>query len=233
MSSTLNKLTDGAKEFLGGNKHDTTQTREEVLPAVTQERQQKNVHEQTQVVEDREHHQVHHQQRVQPIADQRVENTVHKHNVLPVQQHEERHDISSGAQRALQEQQTAYKDSTTTLPTQHTTESLGAVGRDVTHHHVIEQTQPVIQRDVIQPEVIHTTAATHKVIHEAPIVHEATVEPTITLDQFKAKGGSIEGTGPVSREVRAGEPAVLDHGHADGAHPHTNAIGTAGHSHKA
>lgn len=54
--------------------------------------------------------------------------------------------------------------------------------------------QPVIQRETIQPTTVHHTIPVSKKIHEAPIVHEATVLPAISHEQFlqqKHAGNSV------------------------------------------
>lgn len=136
--------------------------------------------------------------------------------------------MGEGAKKALAAQQNAYQNTTTTLPTNVSRATVAAVGQDVTHHHVHETIQPVIQREVIQQEVIHTTIPVHEVIHEKPVVHEATVEPVLTMDQFMSKGGSLAGGETVAREVRAGEPATMTGSHTSGTHEHTAARGTHG-----
>ncbi|ORY83890.1 hypothetical protein BCR37DRAFT_332249, partial [Protomyces lactucae-debilis] len=206
----------------------TTQTHETVAPAVTQERVAKHVTEEVNVVEDREHHVHHHQQRIQPVADRVEEETRHKHNVLPVETRERTQEMTDGAKRALAEQQNAYKNTSETLPTQYNKVQGAAVGQDVTHHHVHETVQPVIQREVLQKEHIHTTVPIHEVIHEKPVVHEATIEPTISMAEFSKKGGLKAGES-VARETRSGAPQTLEGSHLSGHNVHTDAIGTAGH----
>ncbi|CCG81996.1 protein of unknown function [Taphrina deformans PYCC 5710] len=228
MSSSSSHIPAAAREILGDNRVGTTQTHETVAPAVVQETIQRNIREETQIVEDREHHVHHHQQRVQPVADRQVAPEIHSHNTLAVEHREKTHEMGEGAKKALAAQQNAYQNTQTVLPTQKQTSTVAAVGQDVTHHHVHETIQPVIQRETIQQEVIHTTIPVHEVIHEKPVVHEATVEPTLTMEQFMSKGGSIQGGETVAREVRAGEPATMTGSHTSGSHEHTNAMGTHG-----
>ncbi len=218
-----------AQEILGTNKVGTTQTHETILPAVTHEQIQKTVIEEQQIIQDREHHVHHHQQRVQPIVDRVVEPEIHQQNVLPVEQREKNYEMTEGAARALREQQTKYRDEQTILPTQKSTIQREAIGQDVTHHHVHETIVPLIQREKIQQEVVHTVIPVHEIIHERPVVHEATVEPTLTMDQFLKKGGNLHGAETVARDVRVGEPATLTGHHASGQHEHTTALGTHGH----
>lgn len=227
-SSGSGSLSSAAKELLGSNRTGTTQTHETVAPAVVQETVNRHQHEQVQVVEDREHHVHHHQQRVQPVVDKVVTGEVHQHNVLPVEHKERTHEMSEGAKKALAEQQSAYQNTQTVNPTTRSTEQVAAVGQDVTHHHVHETIQPVIQREVLQQEVVHTTVPVHHVIHEKPVVHEATVEPTLTMDQFKKSGGALTGSETVAREVRAGEPATITGDKTSSKYEHTGAIGTHG-----
>ena len=59
-------------------------------------------------------------------------------------------------------------------------------GADITDH-IHETITPVIQRETVQPTTVHTTQPIHQVTHEAPIVHEATTLPTISLDELRAK----------------------------------------------
>lgn len=165
---------------------------------------------------------------MQPIADRVVGAEVHKHNTVAVEHREKTHEMGEGAKKALAAQQAAYQNTQTVLPTNIERATVAAVGQDVTHHHVHETIQPVIQRETIQQEVIHTTIPVHEVIHEKPVVHEATVEPTLTMDQFLAKGGSLQGGETVAREVRAGEPATMTGHHQEGRHEHTQAVGTHG-----
>ncbi|ORY83891.1 hypothetical protein BCR37DRAFT_378902 [Protomyces lactucae-debilis] len=136
--------------------------------------------------------------------------------------------MSERSKRALEEQKQAYTSTTTQEPTQYSKIEAAAIGSDTTHHHVHETIQPVIQRDVVQKEVIHTTVPIHEIIHEKPVVHEATVEPTITMEAFMKKHGSVSGGTVVSREERPGTPVTMEGSHFDGKQ-HTSAIGTAGH----
>jgi hypothetical protein len=70
---------------------------------------------------------------------------------------------------------------------------------DPLHHmltwfqHIHETIQPVVQKEVIQPNVVHTTVPIHEVHHNAATHHETTSLPTMTMDQFKTKGGVLSG----------------------------------------
>ncbi|ODQ50171.1 hypothetical protein SAICODRAFT_45442, partial [Saitoella complicata NRRL Y-17804] len=175
----------------------TTDVCEEVKPAVVHETVQRSEREEVTEAIDREHHIQHYQQRVQPIADRQVEAEVHIQNVVPVTERRVEAEMAPEAARALEAQQAAFHDERTVLPTQRVQVNAGAVATEHTHHHVQEVIQPVIERETIQNKVIETTVPIHETIQEAPVVHKPTVQPTMTMEEFKAAGGSLEGRGEV------------------------------------
>jgi hypothetical protein len=59
--------------------------------------------------------------------------------------------------------------------------------------HIHETIQPVVNREVIQPNVVHTTVPIHEVHHNKATHHETTALPTMTMDEFKHKGGVLSG----------------------------------------
>lgn len=59
------------------------------------------------------------------------------------------------------------------------------------HHHVHETVQPVIHKETIKPEVVHTTVPIHE-IHQASAQHHGiSALPMKTLDEFTRTGGHI------------------------------------------
>ena len=58
---------------------------------------------------------------------------------------------------------------------------------------VHEHVQPVVEKEVIQPKVVHTTVPIHEV-HNATAQHHGTSTlPGKTLEEFKAAGGILDG----------------------------------------
>ncbi len=51
--------------------------------------------------------------------------------------------------------------------------------------------QPLIQKDVIQPEVVHTTVPVHEVHHLAASHHPTTSLPAVSMDEYKRQGGTL------------------------------------------
>jgi hypothetical protein len=76
---------------------------------------------------------------------------------------------------------------------------------------VHELVQPVIEREVIQPTIIHTTVPIHERIETEPTFHPATVQPTMTMEEFRRAGGTLDGRAEV-RAMYDGEPVVRQDG---------------------
>ncbi len=68
--------------------------------------------------------------------------------------------------------------------------------------------QPVIQKETIQPSVVHTTVPIHEVHENEAKHHSATALPAVSMADFKKQGGSLTG-----REERydgfEGEPKAV------------------------
>jgi hypothetical protein len=60
---------------------------------------------------------------------------------------------------------------------------------------VHETIQPILQKEVIQPSVVHTTVPIHEVHHEAPVIHSASALPAVSLSEFQRQGGTLSGRG--------------------------------------
>ena len=74
---------------------------------------------------------------------------------------------------------------------------------------VHETIQPVVERDILEPHIIHTTYPIHEIhINEAKN-HSASSLPEVTLAEFQRQGGTLAG-----REERvdsfSGAPRSID-----------------------
>lgn len=177
-------------EFLSSShKNDSTEVCSETAPEVVQEHVKPQEHAEITEAVDRERHIHHHQHRVQPIADKQVLETKHEHNILPEQVREAKADMLPEHREKLEQQRTMHQNTQTVAETVRTQAAAPAVANEHVHHHVHETIQPVIQRETVQPTTVHTTVPVHERVHDAPIVHEATTLPTVTLDEFKNKVG--------------------------------------------
>jgi hypothetical protein len=106
---------------------------------------------------------------------------------------------------------------------------------------VHENVQPVVHKETIQPEVVHTTVPIHEV-HRADAEHHGTsVLPMKNMEDFTAGGGILTGGGQKAHETYEGDPkpyntamqmdrtdADVNFKAHDGLHDHQRAMGSGG-----
>jgi len=71
----------------------------------------------------------------------------------------------------------------------------GCADGEVACSHVHETVQPVIQKEVIQPEVIHTAVPIHEVHHNAARIHPTSTKEPVTMSEFQKSGSTLGGSG--------------------------------------
>jgi len=204
----MNKAKAAVSEFLSKDgKHDTT-VHETVNPAVTNEHVKRTQHENATTAVDREVHQDHHHTSVQPIQDREVLPEQHTHQVAGVEHRNFKHGDDSHIKERLDAEKTQFKNTRTVGDTQHTASASPSVAGEHVHHHVHENIQPVVQKETIQPSVVHTTIPVHEVHHNEAKHHTASQLPAVSMDEFQRQGGSLAG-----REERTdafgGEPKAV------------------------
>jgi len=204
----MDKAKAAVSSFLGKDgKHDTT-VHETVGPAVTNERVHRTQHNDSQTVVDREVHQDHHHTSIQPIQDKEVLAEQHSHNMAPVEHRQVSHGNDEHVKSRLEKEAAQFKNTREVSDTQHTHGNSGAVVGEHVHHHVHENIQPVIQKETIQPSVVHTTIPVHEVHQNEAKHHTASALPPVSMDDFKRQGGHLSG-----REERTdafkGEPKTV------------------------
>ncbi|PVH77232.1 hypothetical protein DL98DRAFT_656899 [Cadophora sp. DSE1049] len=200
---------DKAKAAVGSflhkdGKHDTT-VHETVNPAVTNENVTRTRHENVTTAVDREVHQDHHHTSVQPIKDREVLPEQHSHQMAGVETRNLKHGNDEHVKERLAAEQAQFKNTRTVGDTQHTSSANPTVAGEHVHHHVHENIQPVIQKETIQPSVVHTTVPVHEVHQNEAKHHTASSLPAVTMDEFKKQGGHLSGRDERS-DAFAGEP---------------------------
>merc|ERR1712029_89887 len=200
---------DKAKAAVGSflhkdGKHDTT-VHETVNPAVTQENVTRTQHENVTTAVDREVHQDHHHTSVQPIKDREVLPEQHNHQMAGVETRNLKHGNDEHVKERLAAEQAQFKNARTVGDTQHTSSANPTIAGEHVHHHVHENIQPVIQKETIQPSVVHTTVPVHEVHQNEAKHHTATSLPAVTMDEFKKQGGHLSGRDERT-DAFAGEP---------------------------
>lgn len=178
---------------------------ETVNPAIQNEHVTRTQHEQATTAVDREVHQDHFHTSVQPIKDKEVLPEQHTHQMAAVETRNINHGNDEHVRQRLEAEKAQFKNTREVGDVQHTHSAAPIVAGEHVHHHVHETIQPVIQKETIQPSVVHTTIPVHEVHHNEAKHHSATALPAVTMAEFQKQGGALAG-----REERtdafAGEP---------------------------
>lgn len=151
-----------AVQKITGNRGHHTTVEETVNPAVTRETIKPHRHEEATEAVDREVHQHHYHTTVQPLQHQERLPEKHTHNILPTQEREFHHDNPKDTEVKLSSELGHFKDHRTTEQVRHTQSTAPSVTGEHVHHHVHETVVPVIHKETLQPEVVHTTIPVHE-----------------------------------------------------------------------
>ncbi|KAG6039420.1 hypothetical protein E4U41_002662 [Claviceps citrina] len=208
----MEKAKHAVSSFLSHDgKHKTT-VDQSSREAVVDEHVRPKQHEEVTTAVDREVHQDHHQTIVQPIKDREVLPEKHTQNVLPTEHKTVEHGHQENVEAALKRDEARFKNTTTAHETERTTSAAPVVASERIHHHVHHHIQPVIQKETVQPEVVHTTVPVHETHHNAPIHHETTTLPPTTMDEYTTGRGKLDTADATPRKIDEYEgcPTVKD-----------------------
>lgn len=152
---------EAVSKFTSKRGHHTS-VEESVLPAVTNETVKPHRHEEATQAVDREVHQHHHHTTVQPLSHTERLPEKHTHNILPTEHREFRHEDEAATKSRLAADLGHFKDVSRTEKTHQTQAAAPSVTGEHVHHHVHETVVPVIHKETVQPEVVHTTIPVHE-----------------------------------------------------------------------
>ncbi|KAL8692718.1 MAG: hypothetical protein Q9218_002307 [Villophora microphyllina] len=204
----MDKAKAAVSDFMHKAGHHDTTVHEKVAPAVVQENISKHRHEEVTTAIDREVHQDHFHTSVQPVLDREVLPERHEHNIVPVETKEHHHGDSAAIQARLEQERAQFQSTRTMGGTKESHSVAPTIAGEHVHHHVHETIQPVVQKETIQPSVVHTTVPIHEVHHNEAKHHSASALPAVSMADFKKQGGSLTG-----REERydgfEGEPRAV------------------------
>ena len=194
----------------------------------------KHRHEEAQTAIDREVHQDHYHTSIQPVKDREVLPERHEHNILPVENREHYHGDDAAIKARLEQEAAQFRNTRTEGGVRESHSVAPVIAGEHIHHHVHETIQPVVQKETIQPSVVHTTIPIHEVHHNEAQHHSATALPAVSMADFKRQGGSLTG-----REERydgfEGEPRAIGQsmgsGTTGGLTGTTGITGTGHHHH--
>merc|ERR1712232_464226 len=204
--SVIMEAARAAVNKITSRKGHTTDVDEFVNPAVTSETIKPHRHEETQEAIDREVHQDHYHTTVQPVAAKEVMPERHTHNLVSQVEREYKHDDEAETKTRVQRELQQFQNSQTVTQTSHSTAAAPTVAAEHVHHHVHETVQPVIHKETVQPEVVHTTVPIHEIHHGSAQHHGISALPMKTLDEFKQAGGALTGSKSHTHEEYEGAP---------------------------
>ncbi|KAL9593543.1 MAG: hypothetical protein Q9179_005832, partial [Wetmoreana sp. 5 TL-2023] len=204
----MDKAKAAVSDFMHKAGHHDTTVHEKVAPAVTHENVTKHRHEETTTAIDREVHQDHFHTSVQPIKDREVLPEQHQHNMVGVETREHHHGDSAAIRARLEQERAQFQNTRTHGGTKESHSVAPVIAGEHVHHHVHETIQPVVQKETIQPSVVHTTVPIHEIHHNEAKHHASSALPAVSMADFKKQGGSLSG-----REERydgfEGEPRAV------------------------
>ncbi|KAL9015372.1 MAG: hypothetical protein Q9173_000016 [Seirophora scorigena] len=204
----MDKAKAAVSDFMHKAGHHDTTVHERVAPAVVQETVSKHRHEEAQTAIDREVHQDHFHTSVQPVKDREVLPERHEHNMAAVETKELHHGNSEAVKARLEQERQQFQNQRVQGTTHESHSVAPVIAGEHVHHHVHETIQPVVQKETIQPSVVHTTVPIHEIHHNEAKHHAASALPAVSMADFKKQGGSLSG-----REERydgfEGEPRAV------------------------
>ncbi|KAL5586276.1 hypothetical protein FOBRF1_016146 [Fusarium oxysporum] len=186
VDKSLDKTVDKTVE----TTDDATIHKEKQAPVVHED-VKSHEHEKVDTEVDHEVHQDHYHTTIQPVKDKNVLPTEHVYKENEVE--EEIDHRNNEAKMKAKEEAARIKNEKNVEDTTHSREYAPTKEHEHIHHHLHENIQPVIERETVQQKVIHTKNHIHEKEQLNDEYHEATVAPTISLDEFK-NGGAKTGT---------------------------------------
>jgi hypothetical protein len=195
-----------AVESITGKRGHSTDVTETVTPAVTSEHIKPTRHEEVQEAVDREVHQDHYHTTIQPVQHQEVLPEQHHHVMKDAINKELHHGNDHETRQRLEREAAQFKNTTHTHETRHTTAAAPRVEGEHVHHHVHETVQPVVHKETITPEVVHTVVPIHEEHHAASQHHGISTLPMKTLESFTSGGGILQGGQKAAHESYDGPP---------------------------
>ncbi|TFK26940.1 hypothetical protein FA15DRAFT_754635 [Coprinopsis marcescibilis] len=144
-------------------------------------------------VKERDRHIHHVQHHTQPIVAHQELPERHKEYVHPVTEVRENHANKVEDNKLLKNQVNQHRDSVQHEAKQRTIIDKGTTVHENVQHHVHHVIQPVIEKETVERESIHTTIPIHEVTEDAPIVHQSQMHAPIPMEYFVEHGGSLRG----------------------------------------
>ncbi|KAI0473991.1 hypothetical protein GGR56DRAFT_560454 [Xylariaceae sp. FL0804] len=152
-------------------------------------------HEESSTQVDKDIHQDHYKHTIQPIHDTEVAPEKHRHQQGRQEERifDERDDDE--LQQRQQHESSKFQNQRNVEDTKKTKTYGPTSENERVHHHIHETVQPVIKKQTIQPEVVHTTNKVHETHHKQAQHHGTTEAPPVSMSEFlegRGAGGGGE-----------------------------------------
>lgn len=115
----------------------------------------------------------------------------HTHNLVPQVEKTFVHGDAEQDKAKHEATLAQFKDTQTVQETTQSATVAPSVAGEHVHHHVHEVVQPVIHKETVQPEVVHTVVPIHEKVTAPSEHHGLSTLPVKTLDEFKATGADL------------------------------------------
>merc|ERR1712029_233360 len=130
---------------------------------------------------------------VTPVVDrERDETEIHHKHVAPEVSRDRNEDIDDTTASKYQKQ-AQFENVQTAGEKTHSTSVNAPKVHEHVNKHIVEEVQPVIQRQTQETEHHHTTQVIHDHVSHAPKVHDTHVNAPISMSDFKGDGGNAVG----------------------------------------
>ncbi|KAK8088093.1 hypothetical protein PG997_003054 [Apiospora hydei] len=189
----MEKAKQTIRDFTSKSGHHDTTVHSATAPAVEHETVKPQHHENVNTAIDREVHQDHYHQTVQPVQAQEVLPEQHHHKLGAVEHREFDHRDNEETRRRLAAETEGFHDERVVHDATRTKVHAPVVEGEHVHHHLHETIQPVVHKETIEPHVVHTTVPVHETHHNKAQHHQTTTLPTVSMSDWKQKGGLLHG----------------------------------------
>jgi hypothetical protein len=181
-----------------------------IAPAVEHEHVHHEHETREQKVVDREVHQDHYHTTVQPLQDREVQAVKENTEVEATEERRINKDKEAEKVKAQVAADQAGIKNTHDEDTHETKSTEATASATSVHHHLHETIQPVIEKEVIAPELTHKIKPVHEVVQGQSVNHGVTTSKPISVNDFQ---GRLDGETVTKTKV-------------DGVHTETNSAAT-------
>ncbi|KAK3714276.1 hypothetical protein LTR37_007862 [Vermiconidia calcicola] len=164
---------------------------EDVAPTVEHDTLTKEHEQKEQTVIDKETHQDHYHTTVQTAKTQEVLPEQHTFEDTATEVKEIEHDDGAVKENAAARNSEFHDTTEEGKTVEKKTDLPTAVATENVHHHLHETIQPVIEKEIIQPQVTHKTIHVKEVHHDKAVDEGTTTEAPVSVEELEERVGRI------------------------------------------